>query len=324
MCEVKTTFRRLNMEVEFQKHARRVKKDGVWHEISHEYWMVSDSDVRYADNDIIEVWLDDHKVIAQGGNTTFPKDEGGPGDMATPQTPLSTDPGDSGLVVADAASSESPERPPSEDEGAAEASRGRGKYVRKFVIEQIYVARQRKCIEGFFWDDTPKKGIHILNEGRSAVIYARQTVRKLQHPRVHEIVGAMKKQREKVDKLLREEASEKARIEALEAARKKKAKDIDFTKPSVWGERRERRKKRERQRDKKCGRSGDNSDEADPPPLAATTGWAAAASGALRSIIAPLQFCCGPRPRQTPATPSDSEPHVAAAPSVAQAACGTD
>eukprot|EP00756_Hemistasia_phaeocysticola_P055968 Hpha_TRINITY_DN31977_c0_g1::TRINITY_DN31977_c0_g1_i1::g.21966::m.21966 len=298
MCEVKSTFRRLNMEVEFQKHARRVKREGIWHEISHQYWRVSDPSVVFVDNDIIEVWLDDSKWITQGGNSTFTKDDVSSVEPtpATPMTPISVE--SSALVTPADPASPTPDRPPTPpdpDEGAAEVSRGRGKYLRKFIIEQIYVTRQRKCLEGFFWDDTKRNGIHILNEERPAVLFARQTVRKLEHPRHHEIVGAMKKQREKVDKLIREEEGAKARIKALEEARKKKAKEIDFSKPSVWGDRRDRKKKKE---SKRAGK-----DAAKVPPTTPATPqlpetWVGFATQTfLDALSSPLRVCCGVRPR---------------------------
>eukprot|EP01062_Namystynia_karyoxenos_P075384 TRINITY_DN7267_c0_g1_i1.p1 TRINITY_DN7267_c0_g1~~TRINITY_DN7267_c0_g1_i1.p1 ORF type:complete len:364 (+),score=140.22 TRINITY_DN7267_c0_g1_i1:107-1093(+) len=309
MCEVKSTFRRLGMEVEFEKHARRMKKDGLWHDISHEFWMVSDPSNKFADNDIIEVWLEDHKWVTAGGNATFVKEE----DDSPPPEPQAAA---EGAVVSANSGKEhpDPQEPPPEDEGAAEVSRGRGKYLRKFVIEQIYVARQRKCIEGFFWDDTKGKGIHILND-RSAVIYARQTVRKLEHPKKHEIVGAMKKQREKCDKLIREEESVKARIEALEAARKKKAKEIDFSKPSVWGDRRERRKKKKRRQGAGDEPSGEDTDAQGGAPAFPTAGWMSTATAAvLRSLSGPLSACCGIRAKS--AAPAPAPP--AAPPAAAQ------
>eukprot|EP01060_Flectonema_neradi_P022502 TRINITY_DN30750_c0_g1_i1.p1 TRINITY_DN30750_c0_g1~~TRINITY_DN30750_c0_g1_i1.p1 ORF type:complete len:276 (+),score=42.34 TRINITY_DN30750_c0_g1_i1:45-872(+) len=204
MCEVKSTFRRLGMEVQFDKTGRRVKKDGVWRDITHEYTMVDHGDdVKYCDGDIIEVWLPSLSVFKSGGDTSMltkhPEDDDHP-----------------------------------HEERAIEVSSGRGKYIRKFVIESIFITRQRKCIEGFFWEEGSDSFV-ISNTEKIACILARQTVQKINHSRSHEIVGLMKKQREAMDNTVREEEVAAAKMEALSNARKKKAKEIDFSQPSAWG-----------------------------------------------------------------------------------------
>ena len=202
MCEVKSTFRRLGMEVQFDKTGRRVKKDGVWRDITHEYQMVDHSDITYGDGDVIEVWLPSLDVCSKGGDTSM----------------LTKHPKDDIL----------------HEERAIEVSGGRGKYIRKFVIESIFITRQRKCLEGFFWEES-SGSFTVTNPERIACILARQTVQKIDHPRTHEIVGLMKKQREAMDNMVREEEVAAAKMEALSNARKKKSKIIDFSQPSAWG-----------------------------------------------------------------------------------------
>jgi hypothetical protein len=116
-----------------------------------------------------------------------------------------------------------------------------GNDTEMFVIETIFIARERKLMEG--WYVTPGDKPHLPWEVKGdapVVLTCRQTVSKaVACEAVAETVGLVKKAREKHDKQATEDAS---RDKSL-GKEKKKKRMPDFSKPSVFDGRRERGKK---------------------------------------------------------------------------------
>jgi len=112
-----------------------------------------------------------------------------------------------------------------------EGARREGVKSRLFIIESIFIAHERKFMEGWWISkDNPK----LVDDSAPATILCRQTIRKASESRVAETTGSMKKAREKYDKAPK--PNPKAEAEKEKPKERKKPGMPDFSKPSRFGD----------------------------------------------------------------------------------------
>eukprot|EP00760_Papus_ankaliazontas_P035930 PhM_4_TR8090/c1_g1_i1/m.51762 len=187
------------------------------------------------------------------------------------------------------------------DMGKKQARRGTDTATKKFIIESIFIAHERKSVEGWYLKDDGK---NVVDE--PATILCRQVVSKLAEHRVPETTGSMKKMREKYDKVQSEkQAQEKqANSNKPNKDKKKTVKMPDFSKPSQFQHRQPAQKKKSGAADTQQGGadSDKNNNGGDSPSSAAATLFSMG-SHALGYVMSQFSCCYRVRVGRAPPPP---------------------
>eukprot|EP00759_Apiculatamorpha_spiralis_P040719 PhF_6_TR39599/c0_g1_i1/m.58678 len=185
-----------------------------------------------------------------------------------------------------------------EDQGKRQNRESATKPSRLFIIESIFIAHERKFVEGW-WLSTENSKLVEEKPGPCQIL-CRQVVRKPAEYRVPETIGSMKKAREKYDKSgeAKNKEKEKDKEATTTSNKKKNLKMPDFSKPSRFVDGLPRKGKKGKDDPPANSVNGGASlpNASLPPPVSIFGKLTQAGWNVIHLVITgPTAYCCGAR-----------------------------